>query len=54
MTTTPDGLTIIDPLGVDSISVTAQERESCSDHGGSWIQHAQEFGFDEDDDDYER
>lgn len=50
--TTPDGLTIIDPLETATLHVTAQERESCQDHGGSWIQQAQEFGFDEADDDY--
>ena len=42
-------MSIIDPLGVESIAITAQERESCSAGEGSWIQMAQEYGFESND-----
>ena len=42
-------VTVIDPLGVDEIRITAQEREGCEDVNGSWVQMAQEFGFEDTD-----
>ena len=40
---------VVDPLGTEFISITAQVREGCQTGEGSWIQMAQEFGFESED-----